>query len=1025
MSRPFLLLLLIAGLFTGLVGGCWLHQPPSNQELLANYAKAQDYANAAAAMHGFAWWTPNYLQGVSLSYLSIGAATNLSLYLAGLLFGYLIGPKLAALLFLFLCPLTMYGFVRRLCPADRWIAFACALAYLFTPPILLRLGHVEHVGNILAFALLPASFWSVLSFLERRHLLAALQCAVVNALLVLAYAKIAVLTLPLLAAFAVWAWISRANFSLPSRGAVLLCLGAFFVLAVLPNLPSMREMGMAAKFDFGPFAGWQKNYSEKTVLSLLDRDSVLTGSPTSPQSEVRTPSSYVGIAQFLGFASLLLLRKRPVWLSAESTVFRLFVALALLANWLAFGAYNPLLGQWTFLATAYDASDPAIALSWLLLAAQAMVIYLILPGSLPSRRWWAVGVIAIYFIVPGFRIVEKFPFYSGIRSPHDFFEMGGTFCFCVAAGIGTVLTLRQMPSPTLRIAPAVLLGALAAMDGVSAVPSFFRSPMDRATFDDFLAAQEYLKKSSSPGKVYPFSGRYFYILTPLLSGRPIVTEAFNGHLMMRGVAALQQASGSSREDLLAFLKISGISYVLIDKQDPDTPEELQNVLRSLLPTSYENEHFAILEDKNSLSPAAFAKDFYILGADEKDVPQKSLLAIRREIIPVRIASGFEDRDGEVHDLSRPLESASLDAIPSRSLRRPNPQEIAIDPPPGKGWLLIPESSHPDWRASQNGKEMEIGQVGDAYLGLRLSGKPGEIRLTFVPPAWYSLSLGASLAGWLVCGLLLSAHRFRLLPAAMQARLSESPLVTKPILPATGGPGPTIQKFLVIIPTYNEATGILATLDRTLAADPRLEILVVDDGSPDGTAQHIRRHPAFGARLHLLEREGKLGLGSAYRQAFQWAIERGYDACVEMDADLSHNPADIPALIHGLDTGADAAIGSRYLGGVRVLNWPQDRLFLSLGASKFVRAVTKLPLTDATSGFKALRTEALRKLDWRQFKAEGYGFQIELHFFLWKQGARIVEVPIVFTERSEGKTKMTSKIALEAWWRVLNLGLIGK
>ena len=233
------------------------------------------------------------------------------------------------------------------------------------------------------------------------------------------------------------------------------------------------------------------------------------------------------------------------------------------------------------------------------------------------------------------------------------------------------------------------------------------------------------------------------------------------------------------------------------------------------------------------------------------------------------------------------------------------------------------------------------------------------------------------------------------------------------------------EFSLIVPTYNEAPGIGNILDRTLIAEPSLEILVVDDNSPDQTAKAVQSHPAFRRRVHLLKREGKLGLGSAYKEGFRWAIAQGFNTCIQIDADLSHDPADIPRLLEGLESGADAAIGSRYSGGVRVINWPQDRLFLSLGASRLVRALTGLPLTDVTSGFKAIRCSALQNLEWERFITEGYGFQVELHFFLWKSGARLVEVPIVFTERRAGDTKMTLGIAAEAAWRVLTLAIFKK
>ena len=216
--------------------------------------------------------------------------------------------------------------------------------------------------------------------------------------------------------------------------------------------------------------------------------------------------------------------------------------------------------------------------------------------------------------------------------------------------------------------------------------------------------------------------------------------------------------------------------------------------------------------------------------------------------------------------------------------------------------------------------------------------------------------------------------------------------------------------------------IQAVLDEILVKAPKVDILVVDDGSPDGTASKVKGHPAFMKRLHIMERPGKAGLGSAYRLAFKWAIEKGYGAVVEMDADLSHDPADVPRLLEALSDGADMAVGSRYLNGIRILNWPQSRLWISTFGGWYTRTLTGLPMTDPTSGFKAIRRGVLEKLDWSRFTSQGYGFQVELHFFAWQGGFQLQEVPIVFTERREGSSKMSTHIALEAAKRVLQLAV---
>lgn len=232
----------------------------------------------------------------------------------------------------------------------------------------------------------------------------------------------------------------------------------------------------------------------------------------------------------------------------------------------------------------------------------------------------------------------------------------------------------------------------------------------------------------------------------------------------------------------------------------------------------------------------------------------------------------------------------------------------------------------------------------------------------------------------------------------------------------------IRKYLVILPTYNEAGTIQKTLEELQSKAPQAEILVVDDGSPDGTAAKVKQAGGFGKRVHLLERNAKHGLGSAYKEGFQWALQREYEAVIEMDADLSHDPADVPKLLQTLAKGADLAVGSRYLNGVRVLNWPQTRLWVSSFGGWYTRLLTGLPMTDPTSGFKAIRRRVLEGLDWDKFAAQGYGFQIEIHFLAWQGGFRVEEVPIVFTERREGQSKMSAQIAQEAALRVLQLAL---
>jgi len=229
--------------------------------------------------------------------------------------------------------------------------------------------------------------------------------------------------------------------------------------------------------------------------------------------------------------------------------------------------------------------------------------------------------------------------------------------------------------------------------------------------------------------------------------------------------------------------------------------------------------------------------------------------------------------------------------------------------------------------------------------------------------------------------------------------------------------------LIIIPTYNERDNI-ATLIRALLELPYgLEVLVVDDRSPDDTAGAVRQIMATDARIHLIERAGKLGLGSAYREGFRYALDRGAEFIFEMDADFSHDPAAIGEFLEAAKN-ADLVLGSRYLhGGVTVVNWPLQRLILSYGANLYTRIITGLPVHDATGGFKCFRRRALEGIRLDRVRSDGYAFQIEVSFKIWKRGFRIREIPIVFVDRRAGVSKMNRRIIWEAVWLVWRLRLM--
>lgn len=230
-----------------------------------------------------------------------------------------------------------------------------------------------------------------------------------------------------------------------------------------------------------------------------------------------------------------------------------------------------------------------------------------------------------------------------------------------------------------------------------------------------------------------------------------------------------------------------------------------------------------------------------------------------------------------------------------------------------------------------------------------------------------------------------------------------------------------DRKIVIIPTYNERENIENIIRKVFSLEGGYDILIIDDGSPDGTAAIVKRlQQEFPERLHMIERPGKLGLGTAYITGFKWSIDKGYDYTFEMDADFSHNPEDLPRLYQACKDGADLAIGSRYCDGISVINWPIGRIIMSYYASVYVRTILGMKVYDCTAGFKCYSNKVLRAINLDKVEMKGYGFQIEMKYTTYKLGFKITEVPIIFVNRKAGTSKMSGGIFGEAFWGVIKL-----
>ena len=221
-----------------------------------------------------------------------------------------------------------------------------------------------------------------------------------------------------------------------------------------------------------------------------------------------------------------------------------------------------------------------------------------------------------------------------------------------------------------------------------------------------------------------------------------------------------------------------------------------------------------------------------------------------------------------------------------------------------------------------------------------------------------------------------------------------------------------MKILAISPTYNEKKNIAELISRITLIPVEMDLLIIDDNSPDGTADVVKSYMAKNTHIFILEREKKLGLGTAYCEGFKWALDKGYDLIVQIDADLSHNPDDIPRMVE-MSKSADLVIGSRYIDGVNVVNWPMRRLLLSYGANLYAQIFIRFPIKDSTGGFKCFKRDVLESIDLSKIYSEGYSFQIEMNFLTWIKGFKVLEIPIVFTDRTVGESKMNRAIVIEA------------
>lgn len=744
---------------TVLIGIVWLFKGPTDQELLANAAKAMDFHPWSG------WWSASFLGGAS----QVPELTNLLTYLVLKVFiypfGSIVGSKLAALLAVFLGGLGVSAFLKRW-TGDERAAWLGGVAYILGPQVALRLAGNEHMPVVFSMVFAPWVLWSVLRLSENSSWRESLILGMLSAAMTLAFTKLAVVFAPMALLFTLQLLfgrdaVERKDF-LTGLGRALL----FYIpLAVVPLLPTLREVAWLAMFKYDPFAAWQQNFSLKSALSWLDLGNFLQqGMPVGFTADMG--GFYVGVVALLaGIFALRLSRRSEEGEGGADP--RLVIALKvtffglLLTTWLSAGPRSLAQGLLEFLKSATGAADLVIPLFWLVSIGQCVLLWVIWPCH---RRWdyARIAAVLVYLLVPGFRLLELLPFAHDIRAPWSVWQVCGSLVVAVLFGVGGSILLSRIDERKHPVGGlALILVLLLAGDYSVYLLRYGIGSLSAGTYPAFEQICAQMRQLPANGNVYPISGRYFYLRIPDLTGKPIEQEAFNSYFGLAWRRAMQNAAMSSPETIRSGLSLLGCGYVFLDKKDPNTPLDLQNALRSLFPAVAENEFFVVLANPGTLYPAFLARDFVVLPPDSYAMAPAALQLTLKNLITVEMEGVDSSLPGFAGQAKSQNQIELLPKYQTQSggafvrlqaegaMRASSQSETFRLPVNYSGWLVSTMAYHPDWTAAVDGRITKVRRVDGALMAVSLAGGAREVTFRFVAPAWYSFTLAVGVLNWII------------------------------------------------------------------------------------------------------------------------------------------------------------------------------------------------------------------------------------------------------------------------------------
>lgn len=742
---------------TLLIGLIWLLKGPSDQELLANMSKADDFHPWVG------WWSNNFMGGGSVAPQLTTLFTILPLKFFGFFFGPLIGGKIAGLVALCCAGFAMNRF---LCDwtGSQLAGFFGSFAYMIGPQMSLQLGFNEHLPVVFCMVYTPLLLWSLWVLVSKRTWKSSLFLALSCGALLLTFSKMAICVLPIAIGFLI-ILIYELKDELKERSVLLailvritLTLLLLIPLAIIPLLPALREYSWLALFSYDPFSGWQNNFALQSSLAFLDRDSLLSrGMPLNFNLD------HGGF--YLGMITILLTCAVFTFHQVENKKLkRTFLAsliLLLLSAWLSIGPCSLASRTLFFLKSAQGVHNMVIPLFWISVVALFFLLWQQAP-SYSNKKWnniFKIVVIFIFFCIPGFKLFELFPFAQGIRAPWSLWQLGGALFLAALFGSAASISLTFIHQKNYQKIIIIALLVLMIFDFSPYLFFYYRGSLREGTYDDFLKTADFLKQDTSHSSITAFSGRYFYLQLPALTGHPLTDEAFNRYFELKWFRSL--GNSLNPQEFKEFLNLLGASYLFIDKEDPTTPKQIQDFYRSLFPTAFENNSFLVLENRTSLYPGFIARDFVVFPPENSSTSTVSLQLASLNLLTLEMKQA---NPGDLGFAGVVKENNQVELLPNYknhgglpferinscdSMLNQDQQFIFHVPPSVSGWFVVTKAFHPDWQGGVDGQSAKIHLAAGAFLSLYVPLNSQEIIFKFAPPCWYTLSLYLGIISWIL------------------------------------------------------------------------------------------------------------------------------------------------------------------------------------------------------------------------------------------------------------------------------------